>query len=69
MTKKIKPDFGCKLRLLRKAQGWTQQDLADRAGMAEASNISHFENGNRQPTMPVLRRLADALGVSLGEFD
>lgn len=43
---------------------WTQADLAKASGL-QAAAISHFECGQRLPSLPNAVRLADALRVSL----
>lgn len=43
---------------------WTQADLAKVTGLQPAA-ISHFECGQRLPSLPNAVRLADALRVSL----
>src|SRR2546423_4738655 len=52
------------LKELRERRGFTQADLANRADMAAAS-ISHFETGQRLPSLDSLVKLADALEVSI----
>lgn len=47
----------------RKAQGLTQQDLAEKSGIAQ-STISQYENGAKVPTLNTLRRLGVALKVN-----
>ena len=63
----MRPTFGERLKHLRQAAGWTQQQLAERAGLVQ-SNVSHLERGEREPSWEVLGRLADALGVRLDAF-
>lgn len=48
----------------RKASGLTQKDLADRTGIAQ-SDISKLENGNANPSLRTLQRLADGMGMKL----
>lgn len=48
---------------LRKHKQLTQQGPADLAGVS-LSLLKRYESGKAQPTLPVLRRLAIALGVS-----
>ena len=48
----------------RKASGLTQKDLADRTGIAQA-DISKLENGNGNPSLRTLQRLADGMGMKL----
>jgi len=48
----------------RESQGLNQVQLATRSGVTPAA-ISQIEKGHRTPTIPVLRRIAKVLGVSL----
>ncbi len=48
----------------RKASGMTQKELADRTGIAQA-DISKLENGNANPSLRTLQRLADGMGMRL----
>lgn len=48
----------------RKASGLTQKDLADRTGIAQA-DISRLENGNANPSLKTLQRLAEGMGMKL----
>ena len=55
------------LRALRGERRLTQEELAKKAKMTKLS-IAQLETGLREaPSVPVLRRLAKALGVTLGE--
>ena len=56
--------FAGNLRALRELRGLTQAELGSRAGIAAAS-VSHFETGQRGPSLESLVRLAEALDVSL----
>ena len=56
--------FSANLQALRELRKLTQSDLGARAGIAAAS-ISHFETGQRTPSLESLVKLADALAVSL----
>jgi len=48
----------------RNRKGLNQAELAELAGVTPAA-ISQIENGLRVPTIPVLHRIANVLGVSL----
>jgi transcriptional regulator with XRE-family HTH domain len=52
------------LKALRDVRKLTQAELGIRAGMGAAS-ISHFETGQRTPSLDSLVKLADALGISV----
>ena len=48
----------------RKSAGLTQKQLSERTGIAQA-DISKLENGNANPSLRTLRRLASGLGLKL----
>ena len=48
----------------RNAADLTQKQLAQRSGVSQA-NISKIENGNYQPSLSTLKRIAGALGKRL----
>jgi len=56
--------FSANLKAMRELRKLTQAGLGARAGMAAAS-VSHFETGQRIPSLESLVRLADALEVSV----
>jgi transcriptional regulator with XRE-family HTH domain len=56
-----------KVRVLRIERQWSQEELADRAGL-HRTYLSSLERGLRNPTITVAARIADALGVSIGEL-
>lgn len=55
--------FPRRLRRMREEHGWSQADLAARAGLQQSA-LSHYENATRRPSFANLRRLARALDVS-----
>ncbi len=57
-------DFSMRLRKLREERGLSQTDLAKMTGL-QPSAISHFETERRSPSFDNLRRLGDALNVSV----
>jgi DNA-binding XRE family transcriptional regulator len=60
--------FGERLRALREAKGWTQGQLAQRAGL-RMNSVSRLELGKYPPTWPTVLALAAALGLeSLDEL-
>lgn len=56
-----------KLREIRKAKGLTQKELAEIVGV-DTSSISKYEKGVAEPSYVVLKKLANALGVSIDRF-
>ncbi|MBO5220871.1 MAG: helix-turn-helix transcriptional regulator [Clostridia bacterium] len=59
--------IGKRIRELRKEKGWTQERLAERAGI-EPSNLSHIERAATKLSLPTLVGIANALEVSLDEI-
>jgi transcriptional regulator with XRE-family HTH domain len=57
--------LGKRIRQLREAKGWSQEFLADEAGM-HRTYLWGIEQGVRNPSVRHLTRIAEALGVSLG---
>jgi transcriptional regulator with XRE-family HTH domain len=60
-------NLGDIVRRLRTAHGLSVRTLASRAGFSP-SFISQVEHNQASPSIASLQRLADALGVSLGDF-
>lgn len=58
---------GANVRRLRKARGLSQETLAGEAGIA-MRHIGRIERGEGNPTVAVLARLAEVLGVHPADF-
>jgi transcriptional regulator with XRE-family HTH domain len=58
---------GERIRQLRTARKWSQQMLADHAGIGQ-DHLSELERGKKEIGMRVLERIAVALNVRLGKF-
>ena len=56
--------LGERIRQLRTAKNWTQEDLAGECGL-DRSYVSGLEVGRRNPTYLNLLRIAKTFGVSL----
>ena len=56
--------FKERLRRAREARGLSQLDLATKTRLQPAA-ISHFETGQRSPSFENLKKLADALSLSI----
>lgn len=63
----IRTQFGKHLKKLREENGWTQEELADKAGM-HFTYIGQIERGVRNPSLINLHKLAKALKVTAGEL-
>ena len=52
------------LRDLREERGLTQQELSDRSGVPRPT-LAHLESGQGNPTLSVLIKVAEALGIGI----
>lgn len=55
------------LRALRQVRGLTRAELARQAGVSPAT-ITRLETGQRLASIRILRQLAPALGLSVGDL-
>ena len=55
--------FGQTVRQLRTSRGWTQEDLADAAGLT-ATYVGQVERGDKVPSLTVVLKLAKGLAVA-----
>ena len=62
----LQPEFDVIKAIIeaRTSQNLTQKELAKRTGINQA-DISKLENGTRNPTIHLLKRLADGMGMVL----
>jgi transcriptional regulator with XRE-family HTH domain len=60
-------DLGTRIRRLREERGRSLRTVAETAGMSQ-SFLSQVERGVASPSVASLRRIADALGESVGAF-
>lgn len=60
-------DLGARVRDIRKSRGWTLKEVATRTGLA-ISTISKMERGEISLTYDRFMRLAQGLGMDVGEL-
>ncbi len=62
----IEPEFAVIRAMIdaRKETGITQKELSERTGIAQG-DISKLENGNANPSLRTLQRLAEGMGMQL----
>ena len=63
----IRKRFGDRIRQLRNDLGWSQEELADRAGL-HRTYIGSVERGEQNLSLVNIERLAATLEVSLAEL-
>lgn len=59
--------LGERIATLRKKRGWTQGILAEKVGV-HSNHITRWETNRMRPSITTLRRIAEALGVTLDEL-
>ena len=59
--------FGQRVKGLRKSRGWSQEDLAERAGL-HVTYISGVETGSRNPRLEIVARFADTFSLTLPDL-
>ena len=62
----LEPEFAIIQAIIdaRRSAGLTQKELAERTGIAQG-DISKLENGNANPSVKTLKRIAEAMGKTL----
>lgn len=63
-NRKVLVTFGTRIREARQAKGFSQETLAEKAGL-HRTYIGTVERGERNPALVNLVRIADALSVDL----
>lgn len=63
----IKRELGQRIRILRKRQGLTQEEMADKCGL-HWTYIGGLERGERNPTLTTMQKVAAGLGVGVVEL-
>jgi transcriptional regulator with XRE-family HTH domain len=59
--------FGRRVRALRDERGWSQEELAERAGI-HRTYVGGIERGLRNIALVNISRIAKAFGLSLSEL-
>jgi transcriptional regulator with XRE-family HTH domain len=59
--------FGERVRELRKAKGWNQDDLAQHTGLGR-TYISNVERGKKNPSLRSLQIFAVGFEMTISEF-
>lgn len=67
LRKEYSDRLKAKLKELRKAKGFKQEELSEKAGL-DTSYIGSLESGRFHPTVYVLWKISKALGVSIAEL-
>lgn len=68
LKKKVRDRIGLRIMTLRKLQGLTQEELANRAGIQRA-HLSRIEAGKYAVTLETIQAIAEALGMTVDIVD
>ena len=63
----VRQRLAVNMKRLRKERGWSQEALADEAGL-DRTYISGIERVVKNPTITVIERVASALSCPLGDL-
>lgn len=66
-TRSVKSRFGSRLRQLRDQRGYSQEELAERAGL-HRNYVGGIERGERNVALENIVKLAKALSVRPGDL-
>jgi transcriptional regulator with XRE-family HTH domain len=64
---KILQDFGDRVRELRLARDWSQEDFAERCGL-HRTYVGSIERGEQNVSLANIAKIAKALGVPIREL-
>ena len=67
MAPNLSSKLGKRIRALRSEKGWSQVEMADFLGM-NRGYLSELETGKRDPSLSVLKKIADGLSISLSRL-
>ena len=63
----VRHRLAANVKRLRKAHGWSQEALADEAGL-DRTYVSGIERVVRNPTITVVEKITFALGCRMGDL-
>lgn len=67
MSTDIRVRLGNRVRTLRRQRRWTQVEMAEMLGV-DRSYLSEIENGKKDPSLRVLKTLADGFTLTLSQL-
>ncbi len=67
MSTDIRVRLGSRVRTLRRKRGWTQVEMAEALGI-DRSYLSEIETGKKDPSLTILKTLADGFELTLSQL-
>ncbi len=63
-----KENLGYKIKKMRKARGWTQEQLAEKIGI-DNKHLSRIEKGYHMPNYQIIKKLAQIFNFDIRNFE
>ena len=63
-----KEKLGRRIQKLRKALGYTQEELAEKLNISRTHMGHHIEQGKKSPSLKLMEKIAKALKINLSEL-
>lgn len=63
----VKMDAKTRIKELMNERGWTVYELAKRSGLSQTT-LANLWKRNNEPSLPTLRTLCQAFGITLAQF-
>ncbi|MDE7463061.1 MAG: helix-turn-helix transcriptional regulator [Muribaculaceae bacterium] len=67
MRTEINNIFGRRVSEIRKSQGLSQEEFADRCGI-HRTYVGAIERGEKSPTLNTIQKIADGLNISITDL-
>lgn len=67
MSKTVRNKFGKRVRELRKQKGWSQEQLADEAGL-HRTYVGSIERGEQNVSLDNIEKLAKTFKIPIGQL-
>ena len=64
----LRDRIGLRVVALRKMRGWSQQEMANRAGL-QRTHVGRIETGRYAVTLETLQAIAEAIGMTVDIID
>ena len=64
----LRDRIGLRVVTLRKMRGWSQQEMANRAGL-QRTHVGRIETGRYAVTLETLQAIAEAIGMTVDIID
>jgi transcriptional regulator with XRE-family HTH domain len=67
MQRNVRKRFGDRIKSLRLGKHWSQEDLAEKAGIGRVF-ISQLENGHKEACLGIIETLAGSFEITISQL-